>query len=94
MLYTIGTWILGIIYMLSIVFVILGNIIRFGYWIRCHKVKKSCYNKKCAYKHYCNKYVDWLTQDEIDELVKLIESYKAKLGQASKEEAINKQRKI
>lgn len=70
------TWIINILFILAALFVVVGNIIRFIYWIKCLKKQYPCYNKKCFYKDYCRKYIELYTQDEVNKIVKLLELYK------------------
>ena len=44
-------------------FIIIGNIIRLWYFIKCFNIKK-CSNRKCRNKSYCDKYEHvWTTAD-------------------------------
>ena len=79
MLNTVGTWFISILVVLNIGYIVVGNIIRLGYWIKCIEKKKTCNNRECLYRYYCEKYKESYTQDEIDSLVELIESYKHKV---------------
>lgn len=78
MLYTAATWILSILYILSILFMILGNIIRFKYWISCHIEEPTCGNRKCPNKYFCEKYRELCTQEDLIALAGIIEFYKQK----------------
>ena len=77
MLYIAGTWILSIMYILNIMYIIVGNIIRFGYWLKCQKVKTPCKNENCRHRYLCGKYREPCTQDDLVAFAELIELCKA-----------------
>lgn len=70
------TFLIYILFISVTVFLVVGNIIEFLYWIKCLRIKYPCYNKKCIYKNYCRKHIELITQEEIDKIAKLIELYK------------------
>lgn len=78
MLYKVGTWIISIIYILNMMYIILGNIIRLGCWLNCKKAEPPCENVNCLHRYFCEKYEEPCTQDELNSLNELIELYKTK----------------
>ena len=52
------------------------NIVRFIYFVKCLKITE-CSNEKCKYKHFCSKYQDMITDEEIEELLKLLDQFKS-----------------
>lgn len=61
----------------SLVFVIVGNIIRILMWIKCRKVSR-CPDNKCPWYLFCLKGHETITMEEIEEVCKLIEEHKKK----------------
>ncbi|GFI62341.1 hypothetical protein IMSAG049_01523 [Clostridiales bacterium] len=62
----------GALLALSIIYMVVWNIKRFIYFIKCFKIKK-CSNKNCKFNSYCNKYKTTLTKEEIEQLQNLID---------------------
>lgn len=54
------------------VVVVIGNIVRVWYFIKCIGVK-DCNKKECRYKEYCSRYKDVLTEEEIESLKNYID---------------------
>lgn len=50
------------------------NIVRFVYFFKCIKVQ-ACSDSSCRNKNYCDKYGSKLTDEEAEELLKLLEQY-------------------
>ena len=61
-----------IVLILFTIIIVLGNIIRLWYFVKCLGVK-SCNKRKCKYKEYCFRYYDVLTDEDVKELLKLLE---------------------
>jgi len=65
-------------YVINAIFIVfwgctaLWNVVRFYYFIKCIKVKR-CSNRKCRFNQYCYKYQEVLTEEEVDELNKMID---------------------
>lgn len=49
-------WIGGILCILNIFCLIIGNIIRVVYWLKCFKIKYLCENRNCRFRCFCLKY--------------------------------------
>lgn len=60
------------VWILFAVAVVIGNIIRVWYFIKCIGVK-DCNNKECRYKGYCSRYKETITEEEIERLKNLID---------------------
>lgn len=73
---TIGSWIGGISFILCFIFFIAGNAVRFAYWLKCFKIEQ-CQNTQCQYRQYCSKWIETYSQEEIDDLYKIIEKYES-----------------
>ncbi|MBR1854886.1 MAG: hypothetical protein IJ794_17365 [Lachnospiraceae bacterium] len=65
-------WIFAIILVLQAVIVIVGWMVRFAIWLRCHK-KEVCYSETCMHREWCRK--KRLSQGEWDEILQSIERY-------------------
>lgn len=70
----IRSWIGGTIFVLSSTFFIVGNAVRFIYWLKCLKVKQ-CQDTKCQYRQYCRKWIETYSEEEITNLYKILEKY-------------------
>lgn len=79
MLNKVGIWIISIIYILNMMYIILGNIIRLWCWLTCKKTEPTCNNENCRHRYLCEKYEEPCTQDDLDSLAELIELYKTKI---------------
>ena len=63
---------LGVISTLLIILWIIGtNIIRLVIWIKCFKIK-NCNDRKCPIRDICCKYVDEITSEERQRLLRKI----------------------
>ena len=51
---------------------IIGNIVRLVYYIKCIRIKK-CTDKQCRVKEYCPKYQESWTEEEREHLQRLID---------------------
>ncbi len=51
--------------------IIVFNVARFVYWIKCIKIKE-CSNRKCRFNVFCYKYYEKYTEEEIARLRKMI----------------------
>lgn len=60
------------VWILFAVVVVIGNIVRVWYFIKCIGVK-DCNNKECRYKGYCYRYKEVITEAEIESLKNLID---------------------
>lgn len=49
-------WIGGVLSFMGFLWLIVGNILRFVYWIKCLKIEKPCKNMDCRFRHLCDKY--------------------------------------
>lgn len=59
-----------------VIFLIILNIIRFIYWIKCRKIK-CCEVAECPYHYFCRKWNQSTTELELMRLYALIEQYEA-----------------
>lgn len=59
-------------------YVILYNIGRLAYFIKCLSAQKCC-NRKCHFNQYCDKYTEILTEEEFKILENLIEEKRKEL---------------
>lgn len=57
---------------LFLLFLIVGNIIRLIYFVKCIRIKK-CSNRTCMVKEYCPKHETIWTDKYIEHLEKIIE---------------------
>ncbi len=57
---------------LFITMIVVFNVARFVYWLKCIKIKE-CSNRKCRFKIFCYKYCVKYTEEEIERLRKMIE---------------------
>lgn len=78
MLEIVASYAFGILIFLFIIYIVIWNFIHLGYWLRCLKMQ-TCTSKQCKFKHYCSKWVEVYTEEEIEELLQLIEQYRQKL---------------
>lgn len=63
---------------------IVGNVVRFIMWIKCYRVKE-CDNRNCHWARYCDKYHRGITEEELDELEKLLEERRRELKMEDKQ---------
>lgn len=64
----------NIILALFLLYSLAWNTVRFIYFIKCLKITE-CSDSKCKYKHLCFKYQDIITDEEIEELLKLLDQF-------------------
>lgn len=69
-----------IILILFTIIILIGNIIRLWYFVKCLKIKK-CNNRKCKYKNNCFKYQDIITDEEKEELLRLLDEFTVGIGE-------------
>ncbi len=72
-----GSWIGGGLIIMNFIYLIAGNAIRFINWIKCRKVSQ-CRSTQCCYRRYCGNWIETYTQEDIDELYKMLEEFKSK----------------
>ncbi len=60
------------VWLILLVIVIVGNLIRLWYFMKCLGVK-DCQNSKCRYSEYCFRHQDGITEEEKEELIKYLE---------------------
>ena len=72
---TIFGWFGYIVLFILAVFMIFLYLVAFWCFIICFKDKKfkKCYNRTCKLHEYCFRYEDKLTEEDIEELEKLLE---------------------
>lgn len=61
------------VWILFAVVVVIGNIVRVWYCIKCIGIK-DCNNQECRYKGYCSRYKEVITEEEIESLKNLIDT--------------------
>lgn len=62
----------SIITVIIIVIVIVSNLIRLWYFMKCVGVK-SCKNRNCKYSRFCFRHHGGITKEEKEELLKYLE---------------------
>lgn len=85
-------WIGSVLYTLSFAFLIIGNVIRFYFWIKHKKYYNKnckeqeykiylnpCRSTKCPYRNYCYVWMETLTKEEKQYLLQVIEQLKEKI---------------
>ncbi|MCM1064689.1 MAG: hypothetical protein NC420_09515 [Eubacterium sp.] len=80
----IGSWIGAILVIICFIFLITGNIVRFIYWLKCFKIKQ-CQNTQCRYRQYGSKWIETYSQEDIENLYKVIEQYESGFISQTKE---------
>ncbi len=65
-------------FILFAVYVIVWNIMRFIYWIKCFRVK-TCYNRNCIFEISCDKLVETYTKEEKEAMLEMIERKRKEL---------------
>lgn len=55
-------------------YLIAANIIRFIHLIKCRKIK-CCTSKKCVQRYMCQKWIETYTDEDIENLYKLIRDF-------------------
>lgn len=68
-------WIGALMTYVTIAYLIVGNCMRFLMWMKCLNVNE-CYNKQCLNRAICYKYHEALTEEECQQLLKMIEDLK------------------
>lgn len=69
-----------ILVVLFLVYLIVGNTIRFMHWIKFRKIKR-CKRMQCDYWQYCDKQAERYTQEELEDLYRIIEKFKEEMSQ-------------
>lgn len=64
-------WSVVIFMILFIAMIVVFNVARFLYWIKCRKIK-DCSDRSCRFKIFCYKYYEVYTEEEIKRLRKMI----------------------
>lgn len=59
---------------------IIWHIVKTVYWLRCRKkhydtYTNPCHERNCRYNQYCSKYHETITEEERDELLKMLDNY-------------------
>lgn len=71
-----------ILVILFLIYLVVGNIIRFIYWIKFCKIKR-CERMQCRYWQHCNKQMEQYTQEEIEYLYRIIKKFKEETSETS-----------
>lgn len=69
--------IITVIIVSVLIFLVAGNVIRLLMWIKCHKAE-TCRDRECPWYPYCQKGQRTITNEDIEEVCKLIEEHKKK----------------
>lgn len=72
------SWIGGILMLFMLACIPVWNIARLWCLLKCCKVK-HCKNQQCKFKGCCSKWEEVCTQEEIAELYRLLEEYRAEM---------------
>lgn len=65
-------WGAKLLILISFIYLVAANAVRFAYWCRCRKIKQ-CRSTKCRYRRYCDKWVTTFTEEEINSLRRVLE---------------------
>lgn len=71
MLDLIFTWIVYIFLFFFFLSIVVFNVARLVYWIKCFKIEDCC-KKSCRFKMFCYKYYEEYTKEDIERLRKML----------------------
>lgn len=68
----IGDILMGIFMILFVGSIVVFNVARLVYFIKCFK-KETCSNRKCNFNIFCYKYQEVYTKEEIERILKMLD---------------------
>lgn len=80
-----------VVWILFAVVIVIGNIIRLWYFIKCNGVK-DCNNQECRYKEYCSRHKEVITEAEIESLKNYIDKQYCRREETEERSLINEER--
>lgn len=66
-------WLMAIFLILFFAMIVVFNVARVFYWIKCFKIKE-CSKRSCHFKNFCYKYYIEYTEEEIARMRKMIDA--------------------